>query len=972
MSVFHNNALIGASGQGAAAGAGYEIERSLRFNSADSAYLNRTPSSAGNRKTFTLSCWVKKATLGANQGIFNAGTSSGSGGIVQLYFTSSEQIAIFARDSGGTAAYSYTTSLYRDASAWYHIVLSIDTAQASFADQQKLWVNGVQVTAWDQSQALTQNTDLLVNSTVAHYIGPLTSLGGSLSNYLSSYLCDYYLIDGQALSSTDFGEFDDDNVWQPIEYAGTYGTNGFHLDFSDNSSASALGTDSSGNGNDWTVNNISVGVTSVTNPAWYASSTYYSNVADVLANATNKGSGSWTASSEFVYLVVNSGGNPGSNNVSAGNFPVAWVMYRNTGGTLTRQGSFGGTELPSFDWSDSAGTYTISNSADFYIFSSQDANPPTSGQVSGTIPALTTASFRTLNDINPGDDSLFDSPTNGTQTDTGAGGEVSGNYAVWSPISKYSTAPSPTNGNLTIPADTGYKGTYLATIALPKSGKWYWEVSSPASSWSNIIAGVADEVNQYYPSGGSGNELGVYFYATNLIVGTGNITAASSPTFTIGETGVTYGFAADMDTGNLYLYRATIAQNSGNPIATGLNTVTTPLFPSTNSHTKQQDWNFGQRPFVAGPGTGGAAPSGYKALCTSNLPDPTIADGSTAMDVVLYNANGSTQSITGLNFSPDLVWTKSRNRAYPHGLHDSVRGAYKYLRSNGTNAESDTSGDSGTYTLTSFDSDGFSVGADGGAGVINNNAAGATTYAAWAWDAGASTVANTDGSISSSVRANASAGFSIVSYSGTGSAGTVGHGLNAAPSLIFVKARSGTIMDDWAGYHYSLGNQGLIRLNRDVAVATGNTVWNSTSPTSTVFSLAGERYEVNYSGYTYIAYCWAPVEGYSAFGSYTGNGSSDGPFVYTGFRPRWILIKNYSPGGQNWILHDTTRNEYNVADLQLLPSAANAEYQFAGNAKDILSNGFKLRGTNGGTNASGELYIYAAVAEHPFKYARAR
>jgi len=374
-------------------------------------------------------------------------------------------------------------------------------------------------------------------------------------------------------------------------------------------------------------------------------------------------------------------------------------------------------------------------------------------------------------------------------------------------------------------------------------------------------------------------------------------------------------------------------------------------------------FNFGQRPFAY------AAPSGFKALCTTNLDDPTIADGSTEMDVVLYNANGSTQTISGLGFSPDLVWSKSRNRAYPHGLHDSVRGAYKYIRSNGTDTETDTSGDPATYTLTSFDADGFSVGQDGGAGVINNNAAGATTYVAWAWNAGTSTVSNTDGDVTSSVRANTSAGFSIVKWNPDSNGQSVGHGLNAVPEFIMAKALDNG--HSWRVYHKDLtsGENLLLDTNQpeDVYSADIDIV------NSTVFDggqgLTGSSLNNN------IAYCFTSVEGYSAFGSYTGNGIANGPFVYTGFRPRWVLFKTSTEtaaGNTAWYIYDAARLGYNGSGTNKSLKANTTDIEANAGDFDLLSNGFKLRNNNGGLNTSNATYIYAAFAENPFKYARAR
>jgi hypothetical protein len=249
--------------------------------------------------------------------------------------------------------------------------------------------------------------------------------------------------------------------------------------------------------------------------------------------------------------------------------------------------------------------------------------------------------------------------------------------------------------------------------------------------------------------------------------------------------------------------------------------------------------------------------------------------------------------------------------------------------------------------------------------VYNENA---STFVAWAWDAGSSTVTNTSGSISSQVRASATNGCSVVTYTGTGSNATVGHGLGVAPSLIIGKARSFTQV--WVAGHTSIGWGNYLLLNATDASTSSANVWNNTAPTSTVFSL-GTGTGLNTSSATYVAYCFAPVAGFSAFGSYTGNGSTtDNTFVFTGMRPRFVLLKRSDSTG-NWVIWDAVRNSYNVANSIILPNTSAAEY--SPDAKiDILSNGFKVRDNSSDSGTNAATYIYAAFAESPFKYSRAR
>jgi len=240
----------------------------------------------------------------------------------------------------------------------------------------------------------------------------------------------------------------------------------------------------------------------------------------------------------------------------------------------------------------------------------------------------------------------------------------------------------------------------------------------------------------------------------------------------------------------------------------------------------------------------------------------------------------------------------------------------------------------------------------------------------WAWDAGSSTVTNTQGSISSQVRANASAGFSIVTYTGNSTVGaTVGHGLGVAPQLIIIKARNNVSGGFWQVYHQAIGNTKYLELNSTSAAGTSSNRWNNTTPSSTVFTLGSDS-DLNGS-LNYVAYCFAPVAGYSSFGSYTGNGSADGNFVYTGFRPRWLMIKDTTGSTNYWWIYDTARDTYNASGLYLFANVSDAEQDYRSTYPiDILSNGFKVRNTLVSTNNS--VFVYAAFAESPFQYARAR
>ena len=317
----------------------------------------------------------------------------------------------------------------------------------------------------------------------------------------------------------------------------------------------------------------------------------------------------------------------------------------------------------------------------------------------------------------------------------------------------------------------------------------------------------------------------------------------------------------------------------------------------------------------------------------------------------LYTGNASTQSITGIGFQPDFCWFKVRNNTDTHAIFDAVRGATKRIIPNDTSVEGTQSNG-----VTSFDSDGFT---SGDANITNGSG---RNYVSWNWKAGGSGSANTDGSINTaSTSVNSTAKFSISKYTGTGSAGaTIGHGLGVKPSMIIVKGI--TYAEEWEIYHTSLGATKTIKLNNTVAASTTSSRWNDTEPTSSVFTV-GNADATNKSGYDYIAYCFAEKKGFSKFGEYTGNGSGpDGTFVYTGFKPAFVIIKR-TDDTRDWFILDNKRDTGNPLTQNLESNNSDAEY--ASERCDFLSNGFILTASSGGSNASGANYVYMAFAEEP-------
>jgi len=904
---------------------GYNIERSLRFNSSDSGFCARTPSSAGNRRTFTWSGWVKLGTnFASRRMLFGGGTVANSIPNTYLEITDSAQLGFDSVDppSLTNVARVRTTAVLRDPSAWYHILFSVDTTQSTAANRVKIYINGVEQTSYSSTTYPSQNYDCGINSTQVQTIGAYPEAAYRSGLYFDGYIADCIFVDGSALTPSSFTEVSaTTGQLVPKAYTGSFGTNGFWLKFSDNSAATAttLGKDYSSNGNNWTPNNLTA--------------------TELYGRLYRQSTGTATSAFSSANLVGNF---PAS---ASGNYIYdAELSTSVTTATFGYLYAFGGVEV------------LVSNDGTNWTSKGVQTNAYTT--VTNSTPFKYVRWFIAQSWMhgitnNPANiDSTVDTPTS-YGTDTGAGGEVRGNYATLNPLN---AAHTYSNGNLDVTTSTSsYAALPAATSSIGvTSGKWYVEYS-PTSLAAGCILGVTSTPSAFAYPGGDASSYGYYSVNGNKYNNASGSSYGNS--FTTGDV---IGIALDLDNGKIWFSKNGTWQASGNP-ASGTNAAYTGLSgtyfiavakDTTGSTTTAGTFNFGQRPFAY------TAPSGFKSLSDTSLPAPVVAKGSSAFDALLYTGNGASRSITGLSFNPDLVWIKSRSGAYTHGLNDAVRGAGKFLYSDQTSAEGNYPTD-----FASFDSNGFSLGTGSGLVTNENN----STYVAWCWDAGTSTVTDNTGSIQSTRRTNASAGFSIVTYTGNATAGaTVGHGLGVAPALIINKQRSGT--NNWWTYHASLGATKYLVLDGTNAVGTANTVWNDTAPTSTVFSI-GVTGVTNTNSATYVTYCFAPVVGYSSMGAYAGNGSSDGPMVFTNHRPRWVLIKAYDATA-TWVIFDAARNTYNVMNAGLYPNSSGAEETIWG--IDFLSNGFKLRTTNGGVNQSGLNYIYCSFAESPFAYSRAR
>jgi len=989
------------------------VGSSLRLKSNSSAYLSRTPSVVSNRTTWTWSAWVKLGlnNLSSSPAIFQAGYNTAPWTVLLQNTDGSLQIAY----SAGSAVGTNTNAVLKDPSAWYHLVWVTDTTQATASNRMKFYINGVQA-SFSSTNYPAQNFATPVNNTVAH------TLGGWSSQYFDGYLAEVNFIDGQALTASSFGAFSaTTGVWQPIKYSGTYGTNGFYLPFSQGSGTYADYYNGSSQYLSLPRSTSSLYLTGAfTFECWFKPSSLtsqgilYGNWAN--QNIYTDGGNAWA----FFFA-------PGSANIYGFNF----LWYRGTYGS--NQTMIGGSyTFTTNQWYHLAVVRDSSNN--IYLFVNGTAlslstyndtitwdntysfTCPSSIGIGGTSPylglngyqsnvrfvsgtALYTSNFAppiapltaisgtqllTLQNSSIVDNSsnaititnngsvatsaqtnVFVNPSSLAADRSGNGNnftpynisaQIGSTYdsmldypkLISSTVSNYcllnwndsDTGGVMSNGNLAFATGASVWHSTRSTFFMP-SGKWYWEVYVYSGTQLTIgISTNSASLNSAYV----GQDANGYSYYTGT--GTKNTNGVGTAYGASCTTGDTVGVAYDATAGTLTFYKNNVSQGVAYSGLTGSFSPALGVYASTGTI------NFGQQGFTYTP------PSGYNALNTYNLPTPTIVQGNKYMDATIYTGNGGTNAIMNSgSFQPDLVWYKSRSSGYDNSLFDSVRGATKQLVSNSTATETTLSG------VSAFNTNGFTLSTDANGNNTNS------TYVAWQWQANkGSTSSNTSGSITSTISVNTTAGFSIVTYTGTGSNSTVGHGLGVAPSMVMVKKRSST--GNWPVYHIGLTSASYdILLNTTGGQNSASAVWNNTAPTSSVFSI-GTDSDVNASSSTYVAYCFAPITGFSAFGSYVGNNSSTGPFVYLGFNPKFVLIRYAgSSGGVNWEVYDSARDTYNSVTHNLSPNLSSAEA--TSYSLSFLSNGFQITSTTSNLNDSGVTYIYAAFASNPFNYSNA-
>ena len=985
----------------------YTVARSLRFRAAGGSYLNRTLTTPTDPLKWTWSAWVKRGRLGAGAGGLFQGYSSISLRTA-IQFNSSDQLLF-----NGSVATATTTAVFRDPAAWYHIVCVYDSANATAGNRLILYVNGA-----IQTVTGTQPTSSLVeyiNSASRHYFSAAYS---GAWEYHDGEMTEVNFVDGQALTPASFGEVSvTSGAWIPKAYASTYGINGFYLPFTNVSSTTTYAGLFNGSSQYVATASLpAIGTSNFTQEAWVyitgAAITnganarlwalqginliYEASVSQLRLDLGVSAAQYITSASELTLntwhhiAVVRSGttvnvyvdgiskvtftrsdslaggvGYIGSYDSVSGFFQGYISNFRSVTGTAVYNSNFSPTIAPLTAVTNTTvltlqGASLVDNSGNSYAITNGGSvvmsvqNPfvvsiakDSSGNNNNWTPnyvSLTAGSTY---------DSLLDSPVPSSAT--------VGNYAVLNPLQNGSGTLS--NANLTLTGPSGVWGTRLSTIAVT-SGKWYFEVTTAGGSGSyGYMVGITQSAA---PASYIGADSTGYAYYDGGQKYNNSVNTAYGSAYTYGGL---IGVAFDATAGTLTFYKDNVSPGvafSGLPSGTWF------LGLSCYGTGGVAPINFGQQPFTYTP------PAGFLGLNTYNLPASAVLNPATAMAVTTWTGNDSganrsiSNAVNGVGFQPDLFWEKSINYADDHILADSIRGLgyTHWLIPNSTIAE-------GSYhsnaTLNSFDSAGFTIApSNGGTNILNVSS---RSCVAWQWKAGGAVSANnnTTGTITSTVSANQAAGFSVVTYTGNGSASaTVGHGLGVIPGMVITKGRSS--VSEWMIKHQSLPtNQNLI-LNQTLDAPAsltfgGGVIANLTSSATFGFTIGSSNVNnVNSSGVTHVAYCWAPVAGYSKFGSYTGNGSADGAFIYTGFKTRWIMIKR-TDALQSWGIWDTARDVFNVASSQIYANLANAAGSYL--TMDILSNGFKSRSATE-YNTSGATYIYAAFAESAFNFATAR
>ena len=1033
------------------ANAAYTISNSARFVSGNSAYLSKTPAGAGNQQKWTYSTWVKRSGVSSDHAFFSARTDDNNRVTIRLDTTNA---FVFKNISGGATTVNLASNaLFRDPSAWMHFVVEVDTTQPTAADRIKVFVNGVQLTSFSLGTYPSLNENLKINDVSAHTIG--RTQYSTPDGYFDGYMADTYFIDGAALAPTCFGATDANGYWRPTPYStgspcAAYGTNGFHLAFGN---GAALGTDSSGNSNTFTVNGltstdqvIDTPTNSFTtlNPLSGDSSYHtnsYGNLRDTSTNSISVEEAQGT-------MAVNSGKWYWEDTAVTNGGSVSWLGISPDNG-IWRTAS--NAVLYGYFYESNGNKY-IANSGTAY------GATYTAGDVIGIALDFTNNQITFYkNNVSQGAISITPGsyfPSNGVfhswvvDANFGQGGQsgltydsASGGYFKYTPPSGFkalSTAnlPAPT---ITVPKNyfdavtytgTGVASSYGSNLAyFTSTGTTTWTVPQGVTSVSVLAVaggggGGGGNTASTVGNGGGGGGGGVVYNSSysvtpgqiiTVAVGAGG--SAGGAGGGDGTNGVSSAFGTMVANGGGFggTYNATsVSGGSGGSGGGGQNNGGTAAGGSATQGNSGGGTGYGNAggassavtawgsgggggagavgavgtgagggaggigklastfdarfpakyygggggggAYSAGGGAGGAggnggggagAASGTGTAGSANTGGGGGGGGNSGgqasaggvggsgIVIVSYTANSST-----IGFTPDLVWIKDRTTALMHNIFDSVRSVIPYWSSNSSAAETVASN-----ALTAFLSNGFSLGTNALFNTSGNN------YVAWMWK-----------------KAPTTDGVDMVTYTGDGTSNrNISHSLGAAPDMVIVKRR------DAAGssYVWTSGLTGatyFTTLDRGVgdAQTNTNTPWGTGNFSSSQFMVTNNgTNNLNASGATYVAYLFKNTSGFSQVGTYTGNASADGPFVYTGFKPKYVMVHNVSAGG-NWYIYDGARGTYNAVQPKVYADSTAVED--TGNAGvDFLSNGFKLRNTDSSNNGSGNTLVYAAFADIPFQ-----
>ena len=893
----------------------YEVERSLRFNPTDLTNLERTFSSAGNRRTWTFSFWYKRSNIGRNTDLFGSKYGGDGANENRIYFQDNDQLRIY--DSGGISGYPIvrTAAKFRDVSAWYHFVVAVDTTQSTASNRVKIYANNV-LQELDETTYGNQNQQLGWNNNLRHRVGAYgnaDSLG--TSNINSGYMAEVNFIDGFQYDPSYFAETNAiTGQWNPKKYTGSYGTNGFYLNFSDNSgtTATTLGKDSSGNGNNFTPNNFSVAAgagndsledTPTNNFCTLNSLQKDSNTTLSEGNLKAAGSSSTAYSTNTRGTFAQSSGKwyyeavCDSTGVSNGLSMVGWVKTsirfsdNPTGGSSVGYRPNKG-DYVDFTVNNTTGKPTTSTGTVIQIAIDIDAGKIWFGS-GGTYfesgdPSAGSNAARTFTagtELAPVVRTL-------SATYTFNFGQRPFSYTVPTGFKALNSAnlPDPTiklpNKHFDITLYTGNGATGQSITSLQFQPDWLWFKARNNARSHAVNDSVRGRSKVFYPNltnaeDTDGSSQGLISFDTNGFTVGQDYNAASHNRS--GDTIVNWAWNAGDTDGKTYT--VTVVSDSGN---------------------KYRFDGFGTSAVTLDLAEGGTYIFNYPSahpLKFSTTADGTHGGGSEYTTGVTHNSSTQVTIVVAAS-APQLYYYCS--------IHSGMGGA-----------------------------------------VNTNSTLGSSNF---------------DGSIQSTVKANTSAGFSIVGYTGTNGNGTIGHGLGVAPKVVIVRRRPNA--SDWAIYHGEIGNTKRLVLNSNAIESNSSAGWwQNTSPTSSVVYLGNDA-GLNGSTDTYIAYCFSEVEGYSKFGKYVGNSNADGTFVFLGFRPAWLMIKRSDGGSDPWLIHDSTRDPDNVVKDNIFASAADAEFDT--DSVDFYANGFKWRINSGLRNNNGDNFIYFAFAEAPFKNARAR